>query len=60
MSHNDFDDFLFVKQWMALTHKDIDEEGIFETILQFEEVEAPRIINTDLDTERSSQLEGNI
>ena len=40
--------------------KDGDEEGIFETTSQVEEGAAPRIINTDQDTERASRLEGNI
>ena len=55
-----FQNVLFVKQQMVLINKEGDEEGIFETTSQVEEGEAPRIINTDQDTERAYQLEGNI
>ena len=60
VSHKDFDGFLFVKQRMILIDEEGDEEVIFETISQFEEGADPRIINTDQDTERAYQLEGNI
>ena len=45
---------------MVSIDKEGDEEVIFETTSQVEEGAAPRIINTYLDTERASQLEGNI
>ena len=39
---------------MVLNYGEGDEEGIFETSSQVEEVAAPRIINTDQDAEISS------
>ena len=60
MSHEYFDNILFFKQKMILIDKEDDEEEIFETTSQVEEGAAPRIINTDQDTEIESQLEGNI
>ena len=60
MSHEDFDNFLFIKQQMFLIYKEGDEEGIFETPSQVEEGAAPRIINTYQDIEILSRLEGNI
>ena len=60
MSHEDFDDFLFVKQRMVSIDEESDEEKFFVTSSQVEEGAAPRIINTDQETERSSRLEGNI
>ena len=60
MSHDDFDDFLFVKKQMVLIDKEGDEEGIFETTSQVEEEAAPRIINIYQDIERASRLECNI
>ena len=59
MSHEDFDDFLFVKHRMVSIDEEGDEEGIFKKISKFEEGEAPRIINTYQDTKRESRLEGN-
>ena len=60
VSHEDFDDFLFVKHRMVSIDEEGDEEGIFKKISQFEEGEAPRIINTYQDSEIVPQLEGNI
>ena len=60
MSHEYFDNVLFFKQRKVSIDKEGDEEGIFETTLQVEEVVAPSIVNTDQDTERASLLEGNI
>ena len=60
MSHEDFGDFIFVKQRMVLIDKDDDEEGILETTSHVEEVAYTKIINTDQDTERVSLLEGRI
>ena len=34
MSHEDFDDFIFVKQQMVSIDEEGDEERIFETTLQ--------------------------
>ena len=36
VSHEDFNDCLFVNQRMVLIHKEVDEEGIFETTSQVE------------------------
>ena len=60
MSHEDFGDFIFVKQRMVLIDKDDDEEGILETKSHVEEVAYTKIINTDQETERVSRLEGRI
>ena len=60
MSHNDFNDFIFVKQQMVFIDKEGDKEVIFETTSQVEEGAAPRIINTDQYIEIAYQLEGNI
>ena len=60
MYHKDSKNVLFIKQQMVSIDKEGDEEGIFETKSQVEEGAAPRIINTDQDTERASRLEGNI
>ena len=50
MSHEDFDDFLFVNQRMVSTNEEGKEEGIFETPPQVEDKAAPSIINTYQDT----------
>ena len=60
MYHKDFENVLFVKQRMVLIDEEGDEEGIFETVSQVEEGVAPRVIYKYQDTERASQLEGNI
>ena len=60
VSHEDFENVLFVKQRRVSIDKEGDEEVIFETTSQVEERAAPRIINTHQDTERASRLEGNI
>ena len=54
MSHEDFDNALFVKQQMVSINEEGDDEVIFETTPQVEEGAAPRIINTYQDTERAS------
>ena len=54
MSHENFNDFLFVKQRMFLINEEGDEEVTFETTSQVEEGEDPRVINTYQDTERGS------
>ena len=46
VSHEDFENVLFVKQRMVLIDKEGDAEGIFETTSQVEEGADPRIINT--------------
>ena len=50
----------FFKQRKVSINEEVDEEGIFETTLQVEEVVAPSIVNTYQNTERASLLEGNI
>ena len=50
LSHEDFDNFLFVKQRMVLFDEEGDDKGILKTTSQVEDGEAPRIINTDQDT----------
>ena len=60
MSHEDFGNFLFIKQQMVFIDGEGNEEEIFETTSQVEDGAAPRIINKYQYTERSSQLEENI
>ena len=45
---------------MVLINEEGYEEGVFEKTSEVEYRAAPRIINTDQDTERASKLEGNI
>ena len=60
MSHEEFENAIFVNYWLVSIKKEGDEEEIFEATSQVEEGAAPRIINTYQDTVRSSRLEGNI
>ena len=57
--HGDFGNFLFFKKRMVLINEETDEEGVFETTAQIEEIADPMIFNIYQDTDREYHLEGN-